>query len=73
MGNAIQPGGLIPRIATLTVRRPDVDITVELQLHEGEWVVITSLDEDGYQVLLTAEEKTQVKARADAGEDETGY
>lgn len=57
---------------TLTVRRPDQDITVELHSFEGDWYVVASIDEMGNQVHLTTAEKTQVKARAAAGEDETG-
>ena len=57
---------------TLTVRRPNQDITVVLQAHDDEWFVIYSVDEVGYQAQLTGLERANVKARAHRGEDETG-
>jgi hypothetical protein len=59
----------IKMFATLTVRRPNQDLTVEVR---GEQIT-TVLDEDGNNTPLTEKEKVEVLARAWAGEDETGY
>ena len=55
--------------ATLTVRRPDEDITVALN-DQGRITEI--LDEQGDEAKLTEDEKRQVLARWTVGEDETG-
>jgi hypothetical protein len=57
--------------ATLTVRRPDQDITVALG-QWGLWEVMEALDENGNPVALTPKEEVDVCVRATHGEDETG-
>ncbi len=59
--------------ATLTVRRPEEDVTVHLQYHSFRWWVITAIDEYGLSTPLSPEELAAVKDRAARGEDETGY
>jgi hypothetical protein len=57
---------------TLTYRRGEMDITVEMQWYDDKWYVILSLDEMGNSVALTSLEKANIKARARQGEDEAG-
>jgi hypothetical protein len=62
-------------IVTLTVRRPEQDITVVLRRNPdvmGAWVIEESLDEHGNPVHTTQREKNSLYERARAGEDETG-
>lgn len=59
---------------TLTVRRGDVDVTVEFRRRRGssDWKVAAAVDEDGRKVKLTARELHQATMRVLAGEDESG-
>lgn len=60
-------------VRTLTVRRSDHDITVELrETDPGRWVLTQALDEDGNTVTLTRLEWEEVLQRALDGQDETG-
>lgn len=58
---------------TLTIRRSDQDITVEIQATEpGRWVLTQAIDEDGVSVTLTRLEWAEVQQLAHDGCDETG-
>lgn len=57
---------------TLTISRPDQDLTVEVTVSSFGAVPTHAIDEDGNEVDLTHEEMAEVIARALAGEDETG-
>lgn len=63
----------MPPTATLTVRREDEDITVELMQVQGNWQPTLAMDENGKATTLTKDEAAAVVARALAGEDEAGY
>ena len=54
---------------TLTVRRPDEDITVAL---DDQGRITDVLDEQGNDATLTMDELGQVIIRWEAGEDESG-
>lgn len=58
--------------ATLTVHREDQDITVYLVSWGRGFQIREVFDEDGNIVKLTPAEQASVRARAVAGEDETG-
>lgn len=60
------------RSTTLTISRPDEDITVELVSKGGSWHIREAIDENGGPAKLNAAEAAEVMARAAAGEDETG-
>lgn len=63
-------------VRTVTVRRCDVDITVEFSLvarEEGRlWEVTAALDEEGRRVPLTSAERTEASRLVLLGCDETG-
>jgi len=62
-------------IVTLTICRPEQDITVVLRRSPdalGAWVIEESLDENGNPVHTTQREKNSLYERAHTGEDETG-
>ena len=61
-------------VVTLTVRRKEQDITVELRTLNCPTRVniVQSIDEQGIPVILTEKEEIDVILRALAGEDETG-
>jgi len=58
---------------TLTIRRPDQDITVVLRRVGQKWKISEALDEFGRTVRLNSEERSEVVQRAELGQDETGY
>jgi len=59
---------------TLTLRRPDQDITCHMVLpvRPFKWALVEALDEEGGEVSLSQEEWASLVARASAGEDEAG-
>jgi len=57
--------------ATLTLHRPEQEITVLLRRH-GLWEVVEAFDEEGNPALLTQWERVGLCVRAEQGEDETG-
>jgi hypothetical protein len=57
-------------VRTVTVRRPDQDITVEL--HYPSYHLIQAIDEDGNAVVLTQMERAWVDQQMLDGHDETG-
>jgi len=61
-----------PEIRTLTVRRGDLDITVQLTWVAGLWMLDRAVDPCGIPKRLTPSETADVLKRAYAGEDETG-
>lgn len=57
---------------TLTIPRPDEDITVVLQEKKTGWVVVRAIDEDGESVKLSLTEEKNAILLAEEGVDETG-
>lgn len=57
---------------TVTVPRPDEDITVVLQEKKTGWVVVRAIDEDGDSVKLSLTEEKHAILLAEEGVDETG-
>ena len=75
LGRAIgQPEEKQPREFTLTLQRPDQDITVSLRKMFTDQAVYVQwgFDENGNEVDITEEEALSLVARVQAGEDETG-
>lgn len=59
-------------IATVTLRRGEEDLTVELGLFDTGWRVLTVLDENGDDSPLQPVEEEAAIALAESGVDETG-
>lgn len=59
-------------VVTLSFERIDSILVVELGLWNGSWIILGALDEDGVDVEVLKTEAAELKARAAAGEDETG-